>query len=635
MIRKLVVVLLTGVMCLVGITSALAVKYNEAPMLKTMVAAGELPPVEQRLPEEPLVLEPLEEIGQYGGAAYVLTMGGHGIEDGFNMIGMETVLGLTPDLTTIIPSLAKNWEFSEGGKTFTLYLRKGIKWSDGVPFTADDIMFWWEDIMLNKELTPVIMSDWILGGEPMVVEKLDDYTLRFDFAVPYPSMALKIAHGRSYMGWFYAPAHYVKQFHPRYTPIEELNETAEREGYMDWMKLFQAKGAWSSENPDLPTVYAFALKEVRVDHRVFERNPYYWKVDTAGNQLPYIDQIVVSLVPSIEVYNGKIISGEVDYAAHNTKFGNYPLLKENEEKGNYRVLIYKRTTMGEMNIQVNQTVKDPVLRKMFRDKRFRIALSLAINREEINNILYGGLAMPTQVTVVPGSKYFEPEFAEAYAEYDPEEANRLLDEMGLKWDENHQYRLRPDGKPLLFTLQYWEAETSKRDNLELVKEHWTKIGIGVSLKEVTGSYISTFHTSNEVEIGVWHADGVTDITFPLWPGHFIPCLAAWSNAWSPLWAQWYVSGGKGGEEPTPEVMKNIELWERMISTLDEEERISLGKEILRSQAENLWTFGTVGVAPHPIVVNKNLRNVPETGLFGWDTLWMDAYSPEQFFFRQE
>ncbi|GAG46634.1 unnamed protein product, partial [marine sediment metagenome] len=223
MIRKLTVVLLTGVICLIGVTSALAVTYNEAPMLRTLVAAGELPPVEERLPEEPLVVPVVEEIGQYGGMVNLTHTGtGQWSSGGFQIIRFENLLRMAPD-GTILPNLAKDWKLSDDAKAITIYLRKGIKWSDGVPFTADDLMFWWEDVTLNDELTPVKPKEWCPGGEPMRMEKIDDYTIRLHFAVPNPLVALSLVFPTRP---FRFAKHHMKQFHPRYTPMEKLEEMA-------------------------------------------------------------------------------------------------------------------------------------------------------------------------------------------------------------------------------------------------------------------------------------------------------------------------------------------------------------------------------------------------------------------------
>lgn len=619
-------------------TLSLAAAYNEAPMLAELVKQGKLPPVEERLPEEPAVIEPVEEVGQYGGTAHVVTVRPQIMEDGGLMNNHEPILRLAPDGKTIEPNLAKAWEFKDDGKTLILYLRKGIKWSDGYPFTADDIMFWYEDIVLNDELTPVKPAQWSPGGQLMQVKKIDDYTVSLHFAVPYPLALLQLAHYGGVEGSFFYPKHYLKKYHPKYTSQEKLDALVAEGGFETWSQMFLAKaqinaGSARAVDPGTPTLKAHRSVFKGLDKVIFERNPYYWKVDTAGNQLPYIDRIEVEILKDREMVNMKIVAGEVDFAAFNTTLENYPLYKESEDNANIRVLLWPDVFGAEVLLMVNQTHQDPVMRKIFQDRRFRIALSLGINRDEINELFYLGLAEPRQATVIPGSSYFEPEFATAYAEYNPDEANRLLDEMGLKRGSDG-YRLRPDGKPLEILCEYTRVDTPRGPIMELIAQHWEKLGIKLSIKEISGDLQQVRAPGNMMDMSVWNADKVTDILFPVSPMWFVPMSNGWENSWCPLWGQWYLSKGKAGEEPPEELKKQLKRWETLKTAVDDETRIEAGKAILRSQAENLWTIGTVGLAPHPMVVRKNLRNVPEESFYGWDTFWTYLAHPEQFFFKK-
>lgn len=659
MIRKLMVIVLGGVICLLGASIVLAQvqynsleeyekatgeeieKFNEAPMLMVKVAVGELPSVGERLPEEPIVIKPLEEIGQYGGTLYFHVAGtGVGLGgDSPAVIGREGVLGLASDYITVVPNIATGWEFSKDGKSLTLYLRKGIKWSDGAPFTADDFLFWYEDIILNDELTPAKPAWMTAGGELMKIEKIDDYTVRLNFAVTSPLMLQHLSHQHS--GFIQLPKHYMKQFHPRYTPIEELEEMAKKEGFDYWYQLFQERGTVSEHcnvpltNPDLPVLGTFMLKERGVESWTLERNPYYWKVDTAGNQLPYIDRILVTVVANMEMLNAKIVTGENDLAVWVTGMQDYTLYKENAEKGGYRVLLYSLDEGNKVQYFFNQTVEDPILRKIFRDVRFRRAMSLAIDREEIVEAGFLGYAVPVQVTNNPGSAWYEPEFAEAYAQYDPNESNRLLDEIGLKWDKNHEYRLRPDAKRLTVTLEYFDAAAEFVAVNELVREQWKKVGFDLILKGGSGSLLMERNAANKLQVSQMAQTGGDYDFFTGNANCFIPMSHGWITDFAPLWTDWYLTKGEKGEEPPEEIKKNIERWERMRVTMDDEERIRLGKEILASQAENLWTIGTVGMPAKPCVVKNNLRNVPEKAMWGWESMCLIPHHPETFFFKQK
>jgi len=615
-------------------------KFNQAPELAVRVAAGELPPVKERLPEEPQIVEPIEEVGEYGGMLTTLTPTPTGLHDARSAIGLEGLLGIAPDLRSIYPNICKSYEISKDGKTLTLHLRKGMKWSDGYPFTADDIMFWYEDIILNDELTPV-KPEWLSpGGELAKVEKVDDYTLRFRFAVPYSSvMTRMLAHTRGMDP--IRPKHYLKKFHPRYVPIEKLQKLAKEKGYDFWYQYFNYMreadcGCIPTNNPDLPTIIPYVLKKKGMDYFLFERNPYYWKIDTAGNQLPYIDKILVKILRTPEIINGKIISGEIDLEfGYSASIDNYTLYKKNEKAGNYRALTCPYVTTSDVGYQPNQTYKDPVLRKIFQDVRFRRALSLAINRDEINEAVYYGFGIPSQVAVVPECSYYEEKFAKAYAEYDPQEANRLLDEMGLKWDKNHEYRLRPDGKRLAWTIEYYEFWKSWTKTSELVKEYWKDIGIDVSLKQITGELLGQRAQTNEIAMGLWTIDKCTDFLFIQDPEFWVPWRTGWEVTWCPAWARWFQTKGEKGEEPPEEMKKLYNWWQKMRCATSKEEEIEYAKKILASQAQNVWIIGTVACPPWPVILRDNLKNFPNPKevRFGWDYLQTYPWHPEQFFLK--
>ncbi len=638
--RKLMVMLLSGLICLLGITSALAAtEYNEAPMLRTRVAAGELPPVEERLPEEPLVIPVVEEIGQYGGQINLVGLdpGNWGAE-GWLFIHYECLLRVDSDGSTILPNLATDWELSDDATSVTLYLRKGVKWSDGAPFNADDLLFWWEDFVMNDELTPTKPGRWTPGGEPMEMEKIDDYTIRLDFAEPYPLVALELVREQ---GFLRLAKHHMKQFHPRYTSTEELEKMAEEGGFENWVQLFQSKksgyfGPSKGAGVNFPTLRSHVLVQIKGESFLAERNPYYWKVDPAGNQLPYIDRILTTAaIGNVETVTAKTIAGELDFNGMVSFLENYPLYQENAEAGDYRVLLWPTPKGNQMSIELNMTYeKDLVLRDLFRDLRFRKALSFAIDRDDINKTLYFGKAVPRQTTVNPSSKYYEEEFAKLYTEYDPEQANQLLDEIGLKWDADHQWRLRPDGEKLTILYEWFPGQEAPIGLIgEIIGKQWEEIGVELISKQLSGELWWARTAANEVQMGAVPCAWVSDMMFPNNPAMHVPIGLSNEGMWGYLWVLWYRSGGTEGEEPPEEHLKNIERYERMKTTLDEEERIRLGKEILRSNAENLWTIGTVGEAPLPIIVRNNLRNVPERIQFGWATYHLSIAYAEQFFLK--
>ncbi|MGQ9631750.1 MAG: ABC transporter substrate-binding protein [bacterium] len=638
------VLLAVGVMCVLLVLGIVPSsfgqrKYNEAPMLAELVKAGKLPPVERRLPENPLVVEPVEEVGKYGGTMRLIHTNPQNFEDAVNAVGKESILAFDPkDGATVRPNMAESWQFSKDGKSLTLRLRKGIKWSDGQPFTADDILFWYEDVVLNDELTPAKPRSWSPGGKLMKLEKVDDYSVKLSFAVPYSAVQILLAAWAT-EGNFFFPKHYLKQYHPKYTPSDKLNELTKKEGFDAWYRLFLARAALDYfsgiQNIEAPVIRAFKPVSRTQEVTILERNPYYWKVDTAGNQLPYIDRIRLNLVSNLEVYTAKVVAGDVDLAQWNTTLDNYTLFKESAEKSGYRVLNYETAWPAIAEFFINLNSKDPVKRKIFEDLRFRKALSIAINRDEINEIAFHGLGKPSQTVILPeGGRFWVEGLDKLYTEYDPEGANKLLDEMGLAKRDAQGFRLRPDGKTLEITIEYWpgEAGTAKTAIAELVQDHWNAIGIKTTAKELERSFLQVRRQAGDVDVTLWHTGQCSDPLVILNPWHFVP--NQWEFSTGPQWAIWYTTGGKSGEEPPADVKRALQAWETMQTSLDEEEVARAGKEMITLFVENLWGIGTVGRTLWPVIANKDLRNVPETGLLGWDWVYLARYHPEQFFFKK-
>jgi len=634
MIRKLSIILLGGAICLLGVTSALAVKYNEAPMLRVQVAAGELPPVEERIPEEPKVIKPLEEIGQYGGTLNIGDLGPFNAIDA-RELRVQGLFEISNDGTKVLPNVAKGYDLSEDKKTLTIFLRKGLKWSDGYPLTVDDILFWWEDITLNKEVTPVVPGYWKSGGKLPEFEKIDDYTLRIHFPLPYPNVMSTLGHNwMSSLMPFCPPKHYLKKFHKKYNP--EADKLAKERGFDSWNVAIGAimnagYYRWNFD-PNIPTFDTYVIKEIAPNYQIWERNSYFWAVDTEGNQLPYIDRYVGRLYEDKEVLVMKILSGEIDLSAFNLGLEDYPVLKKNEEKGNYRTTMWKGPYGSICIFAPNQNHPDPVMRRINQDLRFREALSLAINREEIDEVVFFGLSTPRQLTVNPSVSYFKEEWGKAYAEYNPEKANRLLDEMGLKWNETQESRLRPDGKSLAITIEYYPAFGSQAPICELVKEYWEDIGIKVVLKSEDRQLYQERSTAGVLDLGIWNSDGTTEL---LGYGFWASMLNLGGTMASAIkWQQWKDTGGEKGEEPPEHVKRLFELEDKWWSATTREKYISLAQEIYDWHAKYLFFIGTVGMPPFPVVVKNNLRNVPEEAYFGWEGDFWASVEPETFFFKK-
>jgi peptide/nickel transport system substrate-binding protein len=608
--------------------------YGEAPMLAELVRVGQLPPVEQRLPREPVVLQPLQEIGTYGGTlrsvALGPTMQGHDVE----MARVQNLFTLAPDFA-VVPNIAKGWDISGDYKTLTVTLREGMKWSDGVDFTADDVLFWYEDIARNEDLSPVMPRDWSPGDEPMKLTKVDDYTVRFEFAVPYPVAIEMLAVGVG--GKPYAPRHFLAQYHKNYNP--EAAKIAKDEGYEEWYQCFQfhALITQGQQDPARPTLHTWALEKIdTMGNKHFVRNPYFWKIDTAGNQLPYADRQARILVENAEVANLKTLAGEFDYSGVLLTLEKYTLYKENEAKGDYRTNLWQTAYGAHLSLGFNLNHKDPVLREVFSDLRFRQAMSLAINREEINAVCFFGKGVPRQLTTHPDTTFFEPWMESHFAEYDPERANQMLDEIGLKWDAGHEVRLLPDGRPLSITMEYAVVTGPMTKMCQLVSEYWAAVGVKALPKEESRELFQQRGRAGDRDMSTWCLNRVTE--FAMRNSRCVRFRPPFSAAVNPLgglqWWNWYNSGGKAGEEPPQEVKRLFDLAEEFQTTLaGTDDYMRIGREILKMNVENLYLIGTVGLAPQPVIVKNNLRNFPETGVFDWDYRFYVPYLAETWFFE--
>jgi len=617
MVHKLTVMVLVGVFCLLGITSALAVTYNEAPMLRVKVAAGELPPVEKRLPDEPKVVEPVEEIGQYGGTLHTFAINNLPWQDLTESpeVGSAWLLEMTMD-GEIVPDLAKGYELSDDAKSLTLYLRKGAKWSDGYPFTADDVVFMFEDLHWNDKV-----ETWNVVQAVRRVKKIDDYTVRFEMEEPFPGILVTLV---TWMGseWIsFQPKHYLKKWHIKYNP--DANELAKKEGFDNWWECFHYHH-WYAPATDInkPTMMPWRFEQFTDTVKVFERNPYFYQVDKEGNQLPYVDRII-STISNVEVYQMKVIAGEADVAVTQTLVENYPLYKENEEKGGYRVAKVPGIAASTGTFFLNQNHPDPFLRGIFQDVRFRQALSLAINREEINNMVFFGLGVPTQATALPSCTYFKEEWARAYAQYNPEEANRLLDEVGLTGRDKDGFRTGPDGKSILLLVERTEVWKIPVTIFELVEEYWKDVGLKVRIKTLSHALFDERCAALDHVIVAHPFVTTGEVANYAGPGRGLP-----GNKWCPAWAAWlsadeavrtgrqkledFKDGKLPGEEP-PEEIKQVNQWARQRGStrFGSKEYRELSVKIYDFIAENLYSIGTVGLVPQLYIAKKDIGNIPK------------------------
>ncbi len=597
----------TLVLCFLLSAPALALEYKEAPMLQELVQAGKLPPVAERLPQEPVVVEPTEEIGRYGGTLQMAAVSA----SQYAPVGqstMEYMLMMNRDFTEVIPNIAKDWAFSEDGRTFTLYLREGLKWSNGDPFNADDIMFWWEDVMLNEEITPVLPRQWVVGGKPMQVTRVDDHTIRYDFSEPYFGVLHNFT-GVMFRGgqWYcFLPDEALKKYHIDYNP--DADQLAKEAGYEYWWQLFSSKAQFSNSqqiHADIPGMGPWVTKQVMPDGVIFDRNPYYFKVDTAGNQLPYIDRVRATFFGENQQHLMRMVAGQVDFEAWGTGITDYPLLKRNEDQGNYDAWLGKDLWASASAYGFSQNYTgDPEMAELLRNKKFRQALSLAIVRDEVVDIVGLGNGQPWNPTVAPNASFFKEEWGLSYAEYDPERAEAMLDEIGLDKRDAEGFRLLPSGKPLTLIVELTSDMPQWPAASELVKEYWEDVGVRTVLKVQNRELLGTRGNAGEVQVYTWVVDGFSEHAFI--SGRGGNYLFAWT--WAPMWLSWWNSNGEDGVEP-PEEMKEIFAKCESLPSLPSDEAELVATEILDAFAENLWMVGTVGYVGKPMIADRRLGNI--------------------------
>ncbi len=583
--------------------------FQEAPVLAEQVKAGALPPVAERLPENPLVIVPPEQRGPYGGTWTRLATDTNDTGVYEARLSYDGFVRWDPMGRRILPNLATRWEIADGGRSYTFWLRRGVRWSDGQPFSADDLLFWFNDVLQNPELTPVAPVDFRRGGELVKLDKLDDNTVRFRFKEPHGLFLQMMASGLSYPLLDF-PAHYLKQFHVNYVPKEKLQAAAKAKGFHFWYQLFGERRDWRT--PECPRLWAWLIEDASALPIAFRRNPYYWKVDPDGRQLPYLDRVTFGIF-DVETINLKAMNGEVGMQSRHLDFANYPLFMENRKKAGYRVLHWVSAGGSVIQLAPNLNLKpDPMLRTIFADKRFRIALSHAINRDAINEVCYFGIGKPRQCGPPPASVFCSQEYARAHIEYDISKANELLDEMGLPRRGADGIRLRPDGAPLSIFIET-TSMTGNAKMLEMVAHDWTGVGVKTEVKVTARQLYYTRKTALLHQVGVWWAaDELLPLIDPRW---FLPYSQESVHAIG--YARWYNSAGKLGNEPEGDLRRCIDLYREIQQTPDEAEHRRLFAEIIELNRQNLWVLGTIGEVPTLVIASDRMRNVPEVAVYGW------------------
>ncbi|MFO1145977.1 MAG: ABC transporter substrate-binding protein [Rhodospirillales bacterium] len=609
-----------------------AATFRESPALAAAVAAGTLPPVEQRLPAQPAVVAldgPGQAPGHWGGELRTLVSQP---KDTRLMVvfGYARLVGYDPQWK-LVPDLLAGLDV-EDGRIFTLRLRPGHRWSDGAPFTAEDFRFFWEDIESNSELTPGGPERFLLvDGQPPRFEVLDETTVRYTWQHPNPFFLPALAGARP--EYIFAPAHALKQFHPRWRDKEELKQQAKAEGQRNWAALFNQKSQlYRNDNPDLPTLEPWMLATKPPSSRfVFTRNPYYHRVDRDGRQLPYIDTVTLTVVGAALI-PAKAAAGDADLQARGLGFENYTILKRAEGRGGFRVRLWRSARGSELALYPNINSTDDGWRALLGDPRFRRALSLGIDRREINQVIYYGLASEGNDTVLPQSPLFRPEYAEQWARLDPVEANRLLDEIGLARGSDDVRRM-PDGRPLEIVVETAGEEPAQIAILQLMTDHWRTLGIRLFPKAEQREVLRNRVFSGQTVMSVWYGleNGLPNASTA--PNELAPTTQQQLN-W-PKWGQHWETGGRAGEAPgDPAAAELLRLYTDWTAAVSPDVKRDIWHRMLAIRADQVFTIGTVRGVPQPVVVSERLRNVPAEAIYNWEPgAFFGVYRPDTFWFN--
>ncbi|HVH77943.1 MAG TPA: ABC transporter substrate-binding protein [Stellaceae bacterium] len=603
---------------------------QETPFFAKDVKSGKLPPVVQRIPSEPALAE-LETLGKPGGDLRMLMASA---KDTRLMVvyGYARLVAYTPALA-IVPDMLLGVDVDQG-RIFTLRLRPGHKWSDGQPFTAEDFRYWFEDIAGNAELSPGgLPVTMLVAGEPPKFEVVDETTVRYTWSKPNPLFLPALA-GPDPM-FIYAPADYLKKYHQKYADPAKLAELVKDASVRNWAALHSKHDTpYKNDDPKRPTLEPWVLKtKPPAEQIVFERNPYYYRVDGAGHQLPYVDRIVFTIADS-QIIPAKTGAGESDLQARYLRFDDYTFLKAGEQAGNYQVRLWRTGPGSQLALYPNLNVNDEAWRKLIRDVRFRRALSLAVDRHEINQALYFGLAIEGQNTVLPQSPLFRTEYRADWAKYDLDQANTLLDEVGLTQKDSDGMRYLPDGRPCAIIVEDSGESSEKSDVLELIRDSWRRVGVQLYSKpaQLTLFRRRVFAGDALMSLDKGIENGLA--TAKMSPAELAPTSQE-QLEW-PKWGEYSETKGKMGEPPDdPAAQKLYQLNSDWLATTDLTEQERIWHEMLGIWADQVFSIGLIAGVLQPVVVNDKLHNVPADGIYNWDPgAHFGIYKPDGFWFAR-
>ncbi|MEP1330783.1 ABC transporter substrate-binding protein [Pseudophaeobacter sp.] len=625
---------LAATLMLPPLSSLAGPAFVESAFWQDEVNSGNMPPVTERLPQSPLVVDLAakgRDFGVQGGTLNTMVTRSKDIRQmvvyGYaRLIGYDTQYLLQPDILLGFEN--------EGNRRYTLNLRPGHRWSSGDPFTSADFEYWWKDIAQNPLLSPAGPPDFMYAeGALPQVSFPDATTVIYEWDAPNPQFLQNLAQARP--PFIYRPANYLKQFHADYASAEALAEEVDYARVKSWAALHNKyDNMYKFDNHELPTlqpwINATAGKKIR--HQ-FVRNPYYHRVDSKGVQLPYIDTVEMEIVAA-GLVAAKSNAGEADLQARGLGFRDIPILRKGETDGaGYKTFLWGTGAASQIAIYPNLNVADPVWRNVLRDVRVRRALSVSINRAAINRALFFKLAKPGAMTVLEQSPFFDPEMRKAWASFDPELANRLLDEAGLGEKDGYGIRRLPDGRPMELVVETAGERQEVENALQIITDDWNDVGVKLIMRPLDRDILRNRVFSGSSMASVWYGwdNGLPqNYTSPAYLAPTDQVFLAW-----PKWGQYYQTAGAAGEAPdmapAQRLMELMHDWE---NATDDAGRAAAWHEMLKIHADQVYGIGIVSAAPQPVVVSDRLRNVPEKAIWAWEPgAHFGIYRPDEFFFE--
>jgi peptide/nickel transport system substrate-binding protein len=604
---------------------------KQAPELEALAREGKLPPLAERLPKNPLVLQPIERVGRYGGTWRSFVIGSGDRPALIKTVGYEHLVRWSPDWKSVLPNLAESWEALEAGRRYRFKLREGVRWSDGTPFTSEDVAFFITDVLGVPELRVLPPPYLSAGNQRPNAEIRGPYELDITFAEPNGMFIPLMAHAVS-EELTKCPAAYAKRFHIKHNP--QANELAKQANLASWTDLFRQRvvdrdARWRFV--DMPTLHPWVQTiayDGSGDRLVFRRNPFYWKVDTAGNQLPYIDEVHFQILKDRQVAILKTISGEADFQSRRLEEPkDRPVIVENQRRGRY--VLHERVPefMNTAVFFLNLTSKDARKRALFNRKEFRVAISHALNRTEMVDALFVGQGEPWQAAPRPDSKFFDQGLAKQFTEHDPAKANALLDAMGFTRRDGGGTRLDAEGQPVSFLVELVNGQ-GYEDIAEMMRRYLRVVGVDFQYKTIERTLYEKKRVGNELEASLWFGDG--GIAADIDPRWYMP--HSLESAFGVPWAQWRLDRSRG-EEPPAAAKTQIALYDDLLREIDEAKRDAIMKRILGIAREEFWCMGISLLPPQVGVTNVRMRNTPKSYIGSWPYPDPAPTNPPQYFFE--